>query len=154
MNQQQQIPQMATPISSLPMKTQPPNQAEIEDPLIQNVLKEFEDQMSKPPDQQPVYEQPVYQYQQPPSPIYQQPQQPQQSYYKYNKHTKEIDSELLKKIFINTVIVFLLQNYNIVNILTAKFPDTVTKYISGKEFLVNFTLIFGIFFALMYFGIM
>ena len=36
--------QMATPINSLPLKTTQENNNDLDDPLIQNVLKEFEDE--------------------------------------------------------------------------------------------------------------
>lgn len=143
---------MSTPISNLPLKTAPPqDQSEIEDPLIQNVLKEFEDDMKQPKEvqqqsyQQPVHIMPQQQYQTQPH------YQPQ---YQPTEHKKLIDINLVKKTVIIAIIVFLLQNYNIVNVLMQKFPETVTKHISGKEFILNFLLICGIFYTLMFYGIL
>jgi len=164
MNSQAQAPQMATPISNLPLKTSPPqDQAEIEDPLIQNVLKEFEDDMKQndiqyKPQQPPIPPQyqaasvphPQYQAQHPPLPQYNQPPQPNQ----YKMPKKLLDMKTLKNAAIIAIIVFLLQNYNIANILMQKLPETVTKHIAGKEFMLNFILIFGIFYGLMYFDLL
>lgn len=157
--QQPQQPQMATPISNLPLKTSPPkDQTEIEDPLIQNVLKEFEDDVRQQRDAQ--YQQPLepQQYQQ------SAPQQFQQQHYQqpvlpqypntnqYPKMPKKLlDVKVLKSTAIIAIIVFLLQNYNIINILAQKLPEIITRHITGKEMMLNFLLIFGIFYALMYF---
>lgn len=157
MNSPQQQ-QMATPINNLPLKTAPPqDQSEIEDPLIQNVLKEFEDdirQQKEPQYQEPVqFQQP--QYQQPtqiPQQQYQQIQPQQMQPYQHPKtHKKLIDKKVLKSTVIITIIVFILQSYNFINILIPKLPEIVSKHISGKEFLLNFLLIFAIFYALTYF---
>ena len=158
MNQQQT--QMATPISNLPLKTAPPqDQTEIEDPLIQNVLKEFEDDMNQQkeasPQQIPLQYQPLPVQQMPPTsphPVYAQPQQYQPQPGPWTKSTRKlIDMKIAKNTAIIAIIVFLLQNYNIIQMLVQRLPETVTRHIVGKEFILNFALIFAIFYALMYF---
>ena len=141
--------QMATPISNLPLKTAPPqDQGEIEDPLIQNVLKEFENDMRQ---QKETPE--IPQYQPPPQQQYQAQQyQPQPQYTnQYRQQKKLVDMKLVKNAVIISIIVFLLQNFNIINMLLQKLPESVTKHIIGKEFMLNFALVFGVFYALMYF---
>jgi hypothetical protein len=164
--QQQQPVQMATPLNKLPLKTTRPDTSDLEDPMIQNVLKEFEDEMA----QQQVSA-PQMNYQQP-----QQAQQQQQfqhlnnqqqlpynyqQQYQFNPHQsastnqkKLINMDLVKKTLIITIIVFLLQNYNVINILISKLPEVVAKYISGKEIFINFFLIFLIFYAMMFYDLL
>lgn len=167
MNNSQQVSQqqqMATPISNLPLKTTPPDQSEIEDPLIQNVLKEFEDEIlvsrqKTTNDHQPMstdyqqnFQQPVHIPQQQPIYLPTHQVQYQQQYVAPKK--KLIDIAKLKSAFIISVIVFILQNYNIVQMILSKLPETITKHTSGKEFMINFAMIFAIFYALMFFDLL
>lgn len=164
--QQQQPVQMATPLNKLPLKTTRPDTSDLEDPMIQNVLKEFEDEMAQ---QQVSAPQMNYQYpqqaQQPQQ--FQQAQQAQQlpynyqQQYQFNPHQpvaanqkKLINMDLVKKTLIITIIAFLLQNYNVINILISKLPDVVTKYITGKEVFINFLLIFLVFYAMMFYDLL
>jgi hypothetical protein len=151
--------QMATPINNLPLKTTPPDQSEIDDPLIQNVLKEFEDEMALSKQQmQPQIQQ--VQQQQPQQMQYNTNEQQlpyQQQFQQYAQHQqgknkkKLINIDDIQKTAIIAIIVFLLQNYNIVNIIISKLPETISSYTNGKEFIINFVLIFCIFYALLYF---
>lgn len=161
--------QMATPLNKLPLKTTRPDTSDLEDPMIQNVLKEFEDEMaakqqSPGPEQQqytvnmhpPSQQQQAYQQQ--PSYPSQPPYQSQgfnQSYNQFNQNPKKlINMDLVKKTAVIAIIVFLLQNYNIISILLSRLPEVATKHITGKEFLINFALIFIIFYALMYLDVL
>jgi hypothetical protein len=151
--------QMSTPISSLPLKTtSSDNTSEIDDPLIQGVLKEFEDQ------QQPQYTimQSQEQYQQPIQQVIQQsiqepiqqfqPQQHTQNELNYNESKKIIDIEIIKKSAIITVIIYLLQYTNILKIITTRLPETFKSYVSGKELFINVFIMFCVIYGIFYLG--
>ena len=153
--------QMATPINSLPLKTTQENTNDLDDPLIQNVLKEFEDEAQQqiqetlpqqnyqePQQRQIIYEQPQ-QIQQP-----QQLQQSQELNYNNKIQKNLIDIDFIKKAAIITIIVFLLQYNNIISIILSKLPESINSYISGKEFILSILLMFIIFYSLMYFNLL
>ncbi len=160
--------QMATPINTLPLKTTQVNTTDLDDPLIQNVLKEFEDdaqiqqQESLPQIHQPKYsietQSPPQisqvQYIQPNPNIQQQFDTNQYNYNQNNDKNKNIiDIDLIKKATIITIIVFLLQYNNILSYFISKLPESVYSYINGKEFILNIVLLFIIFYALIYFDL-
>ncbi len=143
--------QMATPISSLPLKTSPQtNESDLEDPLIQNVLKEFEDEMAvqqaqqqAPQMYQPQSSQQPQQVTQPQQQMYQIPSQVSQMYQPYHLQNKKLfNMDIAKKTLVITIIVVLLQHNNILNMLLSKLPDSVNSYISGRELLLNFAIVF------------
>jgi len=166
---QQQPVHMATPLSKLPLKTsRPPDTSDIEDPMIQNVLKEFEDEMVKQNNEQQQYQ---FAQKMPEQPVYHAPQQPHhqpqyqaapQAYPQqmlppngqFAQPKKLLDMNILKKTAIITIIVFLLQNYNIMKIIMSKLPETATKHITGKEMFINLVIIFVAFYALMYYELL
>jgi hypothetical protein len=159
---QQQPVQMATPLNKLPLRTTRPDTSDLEDPMIQNVLKEFEDEMVQqqqvhiPTHHQPLQTTPTQNNQ--PQPYQYQFQQPSQLGAYANQYQqgpkKLINMDLVKKTVIIATIVFLLQNYNIISLLLSRLPEVATKHISGKEFLINFAMIFLIFYSLMYFDLL
>lgn len=152
--------QMSTPLSSLPLKTtSSDNTSEIDDPLIQGVLKEFEEvhsQNNQPPQQQYIVN--IKTPEQPPQ-ISMQPQLPIQSqeYTKnelnYNDTNKIIDIEIVKKSAILTAIIYLLQYTNILKIITTRLPETFNSYITGKELFINVALMFIVIYGIFYLGL-
>jgi cation transport ATPase len=159
--------QMATRIDTLPLRTDLNNNIQdIDDPIIQNVLQEFENEManSKKMEQPTIMQnqQFLQQQQQQQHPVYHQ-QMMQNNYQQMNQHNqhnqhkqhkKLLDSSILQKTFIITIIVFFLLNYNVMHLIISKMPDVATSYISGREFIFNFVIIFGIFYSLTYFDIL
>jgi hypothetical protein len=151
MNTQSQAVQMSTPVSSLPLKTtQDVN--EIEDPLIQNVLKEFENEYGTPNlPQQTLPENvniPIVEKQQPMQQQYHQPRHLQ--YNKENENNNIIDMQIVQKTLIISIITIIFINTDIVNLLNSKLPESIAKHVTGKEFLLKFVLIFVIFYILIY----
>ena len=156
--------QMSTPLSSLPLKTtSSDNTSEIDDPLIQGVLKEFEEVHSQtnnqpppPPQQQytvnikPPEQSPQISMQQQ-LPI--QSQQPVKNELNYNDPKKIVDIEILKKSAIITAIIYLLQYTNILKIITTRLPETFKGYITGKELFINVALMFIIVYGIFYLGL-
>lgn len=158
--------QMSTPIKSLPLKTTQQNEHDIEDPLIQGVLKEFEDSaMANAPPPPPVNHAPpvmtpppqVQYLPPPPPPSYAPPVLPepvQTSHLDYNSNDskKLFDLDTVKRATIVTIILVLFQNNNILNMGVSRLPSSVTNHISGREIFLNTFMVFVIVYALMYFG--
>jgi len=155
--------QMSTPIHQLPLKTSQvaPDTSDMDDPLIQGVLKEFEDEMAanQPPQQpmqpvqpvQPVQQQVVHQPMQP-----MQQQQPQ--YYtppaelQYNKDSKKLfDADIARKAAIITAIIYLFTNG--FKILMGRMPETWRSYTNGRELIINLALCFITFYVVLYMDI-
>jgi hypothetical protein len=153
--------QMSTPLSSLPLKTtSSDNTSEIDDPLIQGVLKEFEEvhsQNNQPPPQQQ-YTVNIKTPEQPPQ-ISMQQQLPIQSQQhaknelNYNDPKKIVDIEIIKKSAILTAIIYLLQYTNILKIITTRLPETFKGYITGKELFINVALMFIVVYGIFYLGL-
>lgn len=153
--------QMSTPIKNLPLKTTHQDQQDIEDPLIQGVLKEFEDSAianspppavmtpPQPPPQQVHYLPP------PPPSFIQSPEPVQMKHLDYNSKAntgkKLFDLENIKRAAIVTIILVLFQNNNILNIGVSRLPSSVTNHISGREIFLNTFIVFIIVYTLMYF---
>lgn len=143
---------MSTPINSLPLKTSQ-TESDIDDPMIQNVLKEFENDMpviienTIPIVQQPV-QQPVYQ----PLP---QTMNTDKNNFKYNESSdkKLFDFEIAKKAAIITIIMFLIYHSSLLNYMMAKLPQNVAQHITGKELIISMAMVFAIFYVLIYYEI-
>jgi hypothetical protein len=150
--------QMSTPIKSLPLKTSQQQEHDIEDPLIQGVLKEFEDtamanaplpEMISPPPEEIQY--------QPPPPIalsQSQPEPMQMNYLDFNTKTSDkklFDIDLVKRAAIVTIILILFQNNNVLNMVLSRVPSSVSVHTSGKEIFINSFVVFVIIYTLMYF---
>jgi len=159
--------QMTTPINNLPLKTTQESTSEIDDPLIQGVLKEFEDEFAfnnsenHPPQQQqqkPMAQQQVQQVQQVQQQYIQQQVQPQQNKIanlNYNNETtkKIINMDIARKSCILTIIISIIYYSNILKMLIGKLPASINSQISDKEYIVNFILLFVIIYVLYFFEI-
>jgi len=162
--------QMSTPIHQLPLKTSQvaPDTSDMDDPLIQGVLKEFEDEMAakQPPQQQmhvqqvPVQQMPVQQMPEQQMPVQQVVHQPSQQpqYYsqsaelQYNKDSKKLfDMEIARKAAIITIIIYLF-TYGF-KILMGRIPETWRTYTNGKELIINLALCFITFYIVLYMDI-
>lgn len=148
--------QMSTPINSLPLKTAPDN-VSIEDPLIQNVLKEFEDEMNvnvKKTDTFIEEPKPLNKN----TPMVQQDadikaQDIQYDASAYN-NKKFIDANIIKKTIMILIIIIFFQKSNVIEFIFAKSPSYLIKYIEGKDFVIYSSIIFMIFYALLYFNLL
>lgn len=158
--------QMSTPINSLPIKTVVQQQQDMDDPLIQNVLKEFEDDMmhhgnntqqasNQANMQNNAHTQAprpnMYTAQQMQQPAVQQPVHDTKR--KHHTISSFVDLEVIKKAAIITIIVVLFQISNLVPMLLSKLPESITKYVSGKEIIINTILLFIIFYIIIYMNI-
>lgn len=154
--------QMSTPLNSLPLKTtqdqsaqSPQSPHSIDDPLIQNVLKEFEDEYNStiPVDNYAPETMP------PPSNqcdygasgdscAYLPPSQPSLDYSKNNKDL--FKTELIKKAVALTILVILLQKTNVLDVITKYVPEYLAKYVSGNEFVIYGVILFFAMYAVFY----
>jgi hypothetical protein len=142
--------QMTTPINTLPLKTAltQSNETDLDDPMIQNVLREFEDEMVS--SKQAELPQQQFQESLQPKPIIPQYTPQPNHYYEPKVAKKLFDMDVAKKTLIIAIIVFLLQQNNVLSILITRLPESLNTYISGKELLINFLIIFSIFYAILY----
>lgn len=157
MNVEQVNTQMSTPINSLPLKTAPDN-VSIEDPLIQNVLKEFEDEMNVNVKKTDTF------IEEPPKPLNKNTPMVQQDAdikaqdIQYDVSTynnkKFIDVNIIKKTIMILIIIIFFQKSSVIEFIFAKFPSYLIKYIEGKDFVVYSSIIFMIFYALLYFDLL
>lgn len=167
---------MSTPINNLPLKTQhSSDNSDINDPMVQDVLNEFKEEMNITKNNQVVNpqiipQQPMQSYgsQQIPS-IQQIPQQqhippPQfishsnsyipNSSNKYNydtSYSSYIDSELIIKTLIITIVIIVIYNTEIITYIYEKLPMNISNIIQDYDIYIKFVLSFIIFYALAYF---
>jgi hypothetical protein len=160
--------QMSTPISSLPLKTNQ-QESDIDDPLIQTVLKDFENDSvrdsrdPRDPQQHALPEQPVYHIANDANAMNTVSSVPnvQVNYEELNyngvgtnEKKKLINYEIAKRAAIISIIAFLIYNQNIIGMFISKLPESVTTHINGKEFLIYILLSFIILYGLLYFDLM
>lgn len=154
---------MSTPINNLPLKTSQSEQ-DIDDPMIQNVLKEFENEMigNTPPEQtyqihvpQPSQQQIPELAQHTPQYVNQQNIQAQEGI-KFNSVTKKslVNIEIAKKAMIITALMYLIYSSNVLQYVMKMLPASVLVHISGKECILNTLMIFSIIYSLMYFELL
>ena len=161
--------QMITPINSLPLKTSSQQETEIDDPLIQNVLKEFEDELAESSRNQPQQMQPPSQFTQPQQAIQQPPQQSQQQLqqqmqqniqtqqphyqdlqYNTGNSKKLFNMEIAKKALFMTFVLFALQYMNVLKIITNRLPESFSAYISGREIILDVLFTFIVIYTVLY----
>ena len=162
--------QMLTPINSLPLKTTAQSESDIDDPLIQNVLKEFENEIGgtdirKAADThgaqhiqyaQPIQQRPPIQYPEQQMPQYNQasPQFQQMreslSYEQIKPKSKLFNIDIAKKSAILTIVICILQYTNILKLISNRLPATAVTYISGREYIINILLMFCIIYGAFY----
>lgn len=142
---------MSTPVSSLPLKTTQEQAPSIDDPLIQNVLKEFEDEynssMPAEQEQMPMHEQvsAPASYSQPP--MYQQ----SDMNYSMNYEKKEMFRiDLAKKGAILTLLILVLQKTNVLDLILKYAPEYLHGHVSGNEYIIYGSIIFVSLYALLY----
>ncbi len=152
---------MTTPIANLPLKTSTDNELNnLDDPLIQNVLKEFEEDYNIKMVQQNEISQQPQQLQQPQHLQQSQQQQQQQHLQQSQQFNQQLyntnnifDIKIIKKTLILTIIIFLIYYSNIISIITKNIPLTFSKYFENNEQYINIILLFIIIYAMIYFDI-
>jgi len=170
--QQQQPPaqvqnNMITPIDKIPLKTSNISKTEdMDDPIVKDVLNEFENELSIQQNQKNNYQinnnqqiQPQQQYQQPiiqlqqdipttiPSP------QPQPIKTKKQK-INYIDTILINKTFIICIIIAIVINPYIYNTLLSKIPTNISTILDTNNYFIKLGILFIILYVMMFYNIL
>lgn len=156
------VPQMTTPINSLPLKTTEYSSDELEDPLIKGVLKEFEDEYlfnqkqheedNYIPEVNTVLEQPpnnavneiIYnnsEYNNAPNNDIER--------LNYNNDSKDFfDMNIAKKALVLSLIFFIVFNLNIFDNLLKNVPEYFKSYVQKNGTFINMLLLFTVIYSL------
>jgi len=142
---------MSTPLNNLPLKTQKNIEStdnDINDPMVQDVLNEFQEELSvninKPIIQQPIQVQ---------QPQMQNIQTQQQMYnIKYNNYNQDynkyLNVDIAKKITITTIIVMIITYSNLLQIIYEKLPASILESIDIYDIYIKGSVIFIILYVL------
>jgi len=158
---------MSTPISTLPLKTQPSNTAEandINDPVVQDVLNEFQDElmmskksaMPQHPQMPPMPPQQSYPPQQH-SPQYPQQMYPHPPIYpptpngKYDSISAYVDTEVAKKSLILVILAVIIYHSGIINTVYEKMPDNLQDHLTNFDIYIKSISLFSIIYVLSFF---
>jgi hypothetical protein len=160
---------MSTPISTLPLKPQSSGETnDINDPVVQDVLNEFQDElmMSKQskshpsmPQQQPQYPSMPSQSYPPLPPHSQHPSQhsqhhqypPYPSQSKYDSISAYIDTEVAKKSLILVILAVIIYHSGIINTVYEKLPDNLQDNLTSFDIYIKSISLFSIIYVLSFF---
>ena len=161
---------MSTPISTLPMKTQPVGGAseanDINDPIVQDVLNEFQEELmlSKQPkmpphsQQQPQHaSQPPLQVPYMPQPYPPHPQHPPHSQHhgyqqsKYGDISSYMDTEVAKRSLILVILAVIIYHSGIINTMYEKMPDNLQDNLNNFDIYIKSASLFAIIYVLSFF---
>ena len=161
---------MSTPISTLPLKTQPSAEAnDINDPVVQDVLNEFQDElMMSKKSAMPQHPQHPQHPQMPPmppqqpypqhSPQYPQSMYPHPSMYptangngKYDSISAYVDTEVAKKSLILVILAVIIYHSGIINTVYEKMPDNLQDHLTNFDIYIKSISLFSIIYVLSFF---
>ena len=160
---------MSTPISTLPLKTQPSAEAnDINDPVVQDVLNEFQDElmmskksaMPQHPQMPPMPPHQPYPPQQHSSHSQQCPQSmyPHPSMYptpngngKYDSISAYVDTEVAKKSLILVILAVIIYHSGIINTVYEKMPDNLQDHLTNFDIYIKSISLFSIIYVLSFF---
>ena len=172
---------MSTPISTLPLKTQQVNSTDvndINDPIVQDVLNEFQEELRHTSNQSKSYPQmPSPQQQMPPQhshhpqmpphhpshPSYPpHPQMPPMMYpqqnwsgksngNKYDSITSYLDIEVAKRSLILVIVSLIIYHSGIINIAYEKMPDYLQDNLTNFDIYIKSASLFSIIYVLSFF---
>ena len=141
---------MATPINNLPLRTQisTDEQKDIQDPMVQDVLKEFQEELNasnRIPQQQVQQSPPQYNI------IHQQPINNSLS----SNNIYKFDIDIAKKVLIIVIIVGLLSyNSNLLFSLYSKLPEKIGEYFKSYDNIVKLFILFVIYYLLFFYKVL
>jgi hypothetical protein len=152
---------MITPIDKIPFKTTGNTDDSSDDPMIRDVLNEFEKELAINENQSNKYKinehRPVQQYQQPP------PQQPQQSpqqapqqqaVVKPQKNKSYIDNELVVKSFIICIVIAIIINPYIFTTILSKVPENISLILTSYDYFIKLVVIFVAIYVLFFYNLL
>ena len=153
---------MSTPINTLPLKTQQTNidANDINDPIVQDVLNEFQEELlsSKQGNKSPM-QMPSQQMQQ--MQLLQQQQQMQgmqglppnskNNQNKFDNMSSYLDIEVAKKSLILVIISLIIYNSGIINMMYEKMPDYLQDNLNNFDIYIKSASLFSIIYVLSFF---
>ena len=158
---------MSTPISTLPLKPQSSGETnDINDPVVQDVLNEFQDElmMSKQSKSNPSMPQQQQQQQYPSMPSQSYPPLPQHpshsqhhqyppypSQSKYDSISAYIDTEVAKKSLILVILAVIIYHSGIINTVYEKLPDNLQDNLTSFDIYIKSISLFSIIYVLSFF---
>ena len=151
---------MSTSLNNLPLKTQKNIETtdnDINDPMVQDVLNEFQEELAVNTKPDNVYKQPQMN-QVPPHQMYQAPPQmqniqAQQQMYNINYNNKQgyqqyLNVDIAKKITIITIIVMIIIYSNLLQTAYEKLPSGVFEVIENYDIYIKGSILFIILYLL------
>jgi hypothetical protein len=151
---------MITPIDKIPFKTAGNTDETNDDPMIRDVLNEFEQELAINESQSNKYkineQRPVQQYQQPPPQQHQPPpqqlQQPQPV--KPQKNKSYIDNELIVKSFIICIVIAIIINPYIFSTILSKVPENISLMLTSYDYFIKLVIIFVAIYVLFFYNLL
>lgn len=150
---------MSTPLNNLPLKTQKnieTNDNDINDPMVQDVLNEFQEELAINNKHEPIYKAPIMN--QVPPQVYESPPQmqnihSQQQMYniKYNNqqgYQQYLNVDVAKKTTIIVLIVIIIVFTNILLTIYEKLPSNIFELIEPFDIYIRCILLFIIIYIL------
>jgi len=152
---------MITPIDKIPFKTAGNTDETNDDPMIRDVLNEFEQELAINESQSNKYkineQRPVQQYQ----PLQQQqqlqppPQQLQQQQpVKPQKNKSYIDNELIVKSFIICIVIAIIINPYIFSTILSKVPENISLMLTSYDYFIKLVIIFVAIYVLFFYNLL
>lgn len=155
-NMQQSQNNMITSIEKIPLKqsVNNSNNDDLTDPMVKDVLNEFEKELSlqekqskyvinDQPQQQPQYQPiPQPQYQPPPLIIKKQ----------NSISTNYIDNELITKTFIICIIIAIITNPYIYDTLINKIPENISNIFISYNYIIKIIILFIVIYGMMFYN--
>ena len=131
---------MTTPINNLPVKTNQNADDDFNDPQVQDVLKEFEEELSanKAPLKQPIQSSINNPYQQ----QYILPPIISQQQIQNQKRLDNIDYDIIKKSLYISILIAIIFYPNLFNSIVEKIPLSFTSYILNYDYYIKILLLF------------
>jgi len=157
-NMQQSQNNMITSIDKIPLKPSVNNlnNDDLTDPMVKDVLNEFEKELSlqekqskyvindQPPQQQPQYQPPPLQPQYQPPPVIKKQDTISKNY---------IDNELITKTFIICIIMAIITNPYIYDTLISKIPENISNIFISYNYIIKLIILFIVIYSMMFYNL-
>lgn len=155
---QQSQNNMITSIDKIPLKPSVNNlnNDDLTDPMVKDVLNEFEKELSlqekqskyvindQPPQQQPLYQPPPLQPQYQPPPVIKKQDTISKNY---------IDNELITKTFIICIIMAIITNPYIYDTLISKIPENISNIFISYNYIIKLIILFIVIYGMMFYNL-
>ena len=157
-NMQQSQNNMITSIDKIPLKPSVNNlnNDDLTDPMVKDVLNEFEKELSlqekqskyvindQPPQQQPLYQPPPLQPQYQPPPVIKKQDTISKNY---------IVNELITKTFIICIIMAIITNPYIYDTLISKIPENISNIFISYNYIIKLIILFIVIYGMMFYNL-